>query len=213
MPKKKLEYREVYKSLYFPKNIKVLEIPPMQFFLIDGKGDPNSEAFSEIVNNLYTLSYTLKMMLKKRKDVLDYQDYTVFPLEGVWDLDQAGRNMALLDKSKFIYTMMIRQPDFITKELAMEAMESAKKKKPHPLLEKAVFTTITEGWVVQMMHYGGYDSEEVTFHMMADFCADNGLKRVGMKHREIYYSDPRKVETTKLKTLLRYRVEENLGRE
>lgn len=212
MSKNKLEYREAYKNLYFPKNIRVLEVPPMKFFLIDGKGDPNTEAFSEVINNLYSLSYSLKMMLKKMKDIPDYQDYTVFPLEGVWDLDQTGRGMSTLDKTKFVYTMMIRQPDFITEELAMEAMEIAKRKKPHPLLKRAVFTTITEGWVIQMMHYGSYDSEEVTFQMMADYCAENGLRRVGMKHREIYYSDPRKTEATKLKTLLRYRIEDIPGR-
>jgi len=208
MSKNKLEYREAYKTLYFPKNIRVLEIPPMQFFLIDGKGNPNTDAFSEVVNNLYTLSYSLKMMLKKKPDVPGYQDYTVFPLEGVWDLDQKGRSMADLDKNRFVYTMMIRQPDFITPELANEAIEIAKRKKPHPLLDKAIFTTISEGLVVQMMHYGSYDSEEVTFQMMKDYCVENHLKRVGMKHREIYYSDPRKTEVSKLKTLLRYKVEE-----
>lgn len=208
MSKNKLEYREAFKTLYFPKNIRVMEIPPMKFFLIDGKGNPNTESFNDIVNNLYSLAYNMKMMLKKKKDVLGYQDYTVFPLEGVWDLDQKGRTMSDLDKNHFIYTMMIRQPDFISEELALEAMEIAQRKKPHPLLKKAVFTTITEGLVVQMMHYGSYDSEEVTFQMMREFCVENRLKRVGMKHREIYYSDPRKTDVTKLKTLLRYKVEE-----
>ena len=58
-----------------------------------------------------------------------------------------------------------------------------------------------------MLHLGSYDSEPASFEMMEQFCKDNGYRRASHKHREIYLSDPRKTESDKIKTVLRYQVE------
>jgi len=103
---------------------------------------------------------------------------------------------------------MIRQPDFVTKELAQEVLDITKHKKPHVLLDNIRFETLEEGNCVQMLHIGSYDNEPVSFKKMEEYCQANNLTRVSQTHREIYISDFRKTASEKLKTVLRIKVEE-----
>jgi hypothetical protein len=205
----KYEWKKEEKQLYLPKNKpELIEVPSMKFFMIDGKGNPNDEAFAEVIGVLYSLSYGVKMMPKSGITPEGYFDYTVFPLEGVWDLEEEARTAEKLDKDKLIYTLMIRQPGFVTEELAKIVIENTKKKKPHELLQKVRYESIEEGLCVQMMHIGSYDDEPASFAMMEEFCRSNSLIRKSMVHREIYISDFRKTEPEKLKTVLRFSVEQ-----
>jgi hypothetical protein len=101
---------------------------------------------------------------------------------------------------------MIRQPEFVTENYALEIIEKTKKKKPNKLLDEVRFITIEDGDCVQMMHIGSYDNEPVSFRLMEEFCNENNLIRQAKPHREIYLSDPRKVVPEKLKTVLRFKV-------
>jgi hypothetical protein len=76
------------------------------------------------------------------------------------------------------------------------------------LLDEAKFEEIDDGLCVQMLHVGSYDDEPKTFAVMQEFLAANNLKRRSTEHKEIYMSDPRRVEKDKLKTVLRYYVKE-----
>ena len=140
-----------------------------------------------------------------------YFEYTVYPLEGVWDLTEKGRLEETLNKDELIYKLMIRQPDFVTEEVVKIAMEIVKKKKYHSLLEKVKFESIKEGLSVQMLHVGPYDDEIRTFSVMKDFCIKNNLEIKTLAHKEIYLSDFRRVEASKLKTVLRYSIEKIEG--
>lgn len=205
----KYEWRKADKKYYLPETKpEIVKVPPMKFFMLDGRGNPNGEAFSEAVGVLYSLAYALKMLPKSGETPEGYFDYTVFPLEGIWDLDVSGGTGEVLDKDKLMYTIMIRQPEFVDDELAQKVIEQVKKKKYHPLLEKARFGEIEDGDCVQMMHIGSYDGEPASFRLMELFCEENGLVRTEMRHREIYISDVRKTEPSKLKTVLRIKVKE-----
>jgi hypothetical protein len=132
-----------------------------------------------------------------------YFEYTVYPLEGIWGaIDES----IIIDKTKLYYAVMIRQPDFVTQEIAEKAFEIARKKKPHELLEKVCFEEIEDGLSVQILHIGSYDKEPESFQKIKDFMAENNLSRKYSLHREIYLSDARKTATEKLKTILRYSV-------
>ncbi len=204
----KYEWRKQAKQLYLPKNKpEIVSVPDFKFFMIEGKGNPNNEEFSEAIGVLYSLSYTLKMLPKKGIVPEGYFDYTVFPLEGIWDLAEEARGLEVLDKDSLIYTIMIRQPDFVTEELVQEVINTVKIKKPHVLLDKVKFSSLEEGFCVQMMHVGPYDDEPVSFASMEEFCVQNNLKRLCQTHKEIYISDFRKTQPEKLKTVLRFKVE------
>lgn len=204
----KVEYKKDYKELYLPgANPAAITVPKMQFFMLDGKGDPNQAGFDLEIQALYSLSYGIRMLPKSGSTPPGYVEYTVFPLEGVWDLAEAARNLKEWDKSQLVYTIMIRQPDFVTEELAREVLEKTKEKKPNQALSRVRFGAVEEGLCVQMMHTGNYDDEPASFARMDEFCRQNGYRRLELTHREIYISDPRKVAPDKRKTVLRYQVE------
>lgn len=204
----KFEWRKELKDFYLPKKQPMfIEVPEMKFFTIEGSGNPNSEQFNELVEVLYGLSYAIRMMPKKGITPEGYFEYTVFPLEGHWDLDEEGRKLDHLDKDHFVYKLMIRQPDFVTEDLFQYAIDHLKGKKPKLPVDLAQFETITEGPCVQVMHIGSYDDEPKTFQLMEDYCIEKNLRRAEKTHKEIYISDPRKTAPEKLKTVLRIKVE------
>ncbi|MCL6457624.1 MAG: GyrI-like domain-containing protein [Gorillibacterium sp.] len=204
----KYEWRKQASSLYLPKTEpELITVPLLSFFMLSGKGNPNSEPFAEAVGVLYSLSYAIKMLPKKGVIPEGYYDYTVFPLEGVWDLAKEARGLDKLDKNSLIYTLMIRQPEFVTAELAQTVIERTGKSKPHPLLDNVTFESKEEGDCVQVLHVGPYDNEPETFLKMEGFCEVNQLQRKSKLHREIYLADARKTSEDKLKTVLRFQVE------
>ena len=203
----KHEWRKHEKELYIPKQKpELVSVPEQKFFMIKGKGNPNSDDFSEKIEVLYSLSYAIRMMPKQGYTPEGYFEYTVYPLEGLWDLTEEGRRLDTLDKDELLYTIMIRQPNFVTKDIVDKAFEIARKKKSNPLLDEVLFDTIEDGLSVQMLHIGPYDDEPQTFEKMKQFIEDNHLEIKTLRHREIYLSDARKVESAKLKTVLRYAI-------
>ena len=205
----KPEWKKVEKKFYLPETEPgFIKIPPFKFFTIEGKGDPNDKFFSDYIGVLYSLSYTVKMSPKNGFAPTGYFEYTVYPLEGIWDISEAAKKLypEKPDKSSFVFNLMIRQPDFVTEDFASEIIERTKKKKPDPLLEKVKFDIIDDSDCVQMMHIGSYDDEQVSFKKIEDFCLENNFTRESKIHREIYLSNPGKVSPDRLKTVLRFKI-------
>jgi hypothetical protein len=199
----KLDLRKQWKHLYQPTNkeFTVVEVPLMNFFMVDGRGDPNtSEEFQAAVQALYGMSYNIKFTSKKQLGI----DYGVMALEGLW----WGEDPAVFlrgDKSAFIWTLMMMQPDHITPALVEAARIQVAKKGESPALEKLRFERFHEGLSVQIMYLGSYADEGPTIARMHEFIAQNGYEFNG-KHHEIYVGDPRRSEPAKLKTVLRHPV-------
>ena len=129
----KHEWKKAEKEFYLPKQKpELIKIPPFRFFSIKGQGNPNEKLFAENIGVLYSLAYAVKMSPKNGFAPKEYFDYTVYPLEGIWDLTEEAKKMKSekLDKSSLVYNLMIRQPDFVTSEYALETIERTKKKKP-----------------------------------------------------------------------------------
>lgn len=208
----KKEWRKHEKSLYLPKEKpETVIVPSMKFAVVSGSGSPGGDDFVEAVEALYSISYGIKMSNKKGDAPKEYTDYTVYPLEGVWDLNEEGRkkyleNDGIIDKSNLVYDLMIRQPDFVTDEFFKRILEQVEKKKPNPKLKNAKLVEIEEGQCVQILHVGSYDDENRSFEVMENYCTKNNLSRTEKMHREIYLSDARKVTPEKLKTVLRVKV-------
>jgi len=199
----KVNYKKDFKHLYMPKPLpEIINVPRMPFFMVDGSGDPNGEEFALATEALYTMSYAVRMSYKSADVPAGYYEYTVFPLEGVWDLLDYSKSPT--DKSNFKYTIMIRQPDFVTAELYERFLEQSKRKKANPYLEGVRFGHVEEGLCCQMMHVGSFDDEPESFARMEAFVTEQGYVRSSKIHREIYLSDPRKTESSKLKTVLRF---------
>ena len=207
----KFEWRKHEKALYGAKSIPALvDIPTQNFIMIKGSGNPNDTDFSDKVGALFSLAYAIKMGYKSTatKNILsnEIHDFTVYPLEGIWKQKNVDTESAAgkLIKENLEYTIMIRQPDFITAEMVRAALERVKIKKPNRLYEDIIFDTIHEGECVEILHTGSYDNEPFSFEQMDKFTEENGLQRISDCHREIYLTNRTKED--KLKTILRYTV-------
>jgi len=202
----KYEWRKQEKNLYGVKQTPIIvEVPKQKFILIKGKGNPNETDFSDRISALYSVAYAIKMLFKnamKNKTDSEITDFTVYPLEGLWKKVDGKE----LDKSKLEYTLMIKQPDFITQEIFTEALENVKKKKPNALYDEMSFREIKEGKSIQILHVGSYDDEPKSFEQMNEFVRKLNLTRIGDFHREIYLSNKNRTSEEKQKTILRYSV-------
>ena len=199
----KYEWRKLDKKLYQgPKTPVVIEHPVQSIIMLNGQGNPNKADFSERVSALYSLAYAIKMEYKKTAHHQEFTDFTVYPLEGVWQQTEAET----LVKDDLVYTIMIAQPEFITNEIVETALEKVKVKKPNPFYNEIRFERISEGSSVAMLHVGPFDDEPQTFAKMDAFCQENGLKRCTAYHREIYLNNKNRTAPEKLTTILRYSV-------
>lgn len=203
----KYEWKKSDKEIYLPKiKPEIIDVPRMKYFMLNGKGNPNEPEFAEVIEALYSVSYGVRMSHKSGVIPEGYYEYTVFPLEGIWDLEAEARGQDILNKDKLVYTLMIRQPDFLKDDLAQLIIEKIKKKNSNKLVEHIKLDYLEEGLNVQMMHIGSYDDEPASFELMEEFCSNNKLKRIDKTHKEIYISDFRKTDPDKLKTVLRFKV-------
>jgi hypothetical protein len=206
---KAFDYKKEYKDLYLPKDKPMLiEVPSMNFIMVDGHGDPNNNKdFQQAVELLYGLSFTIKMSKVKGRQPEGYFEYVVPPLEGLWWVDNGMFSLEKRDNWK--WTLMIRQPEFVNKEVFEWAGSEAIRKKPKLPIAGARFETFAEGLYVQILHIGPYATEPETMKKIENFIEKEGLKdRLGLggKHHEIYLSDPRKSKPESMKTVLRHPV-------
>lgn len=203
----KHEWRKHEKALYGAgKMPSLVSVPVQKFIMISGRGNPNDADFSNRVGVLYSLAYAVKMGYKadaaKRSPKNGIDDYVVYPLEGVWRQKRGD----VLIKEELEYTIMIRQPDFITDDMVNEAFERIKEKKREPLLDEVHFSAMQDGKCIEILHIGAYDDEPASFDKMNQFADANGLKRLESCHREIYLSNAKRTEQDRLRTILRYQV-------
>ncbi len=196
----KNDYRKELKHLYAPssKNVDVVDVPEMNFLMVDGQGDPSTSGeYQAAVEGLFTLSYTLKFMIKKASPPVDY---AVFPLEGLWWADDLSA-FTTADRKEWKWTAMIAQPASVSEELLQDALrEAAKKKKLLPggiRLER-----FSEGPAAQIMYVGPFAQEGPTITRIHRYIADMGWRLAG-KHHEIYLSDFRRTPSEKLRTVIR----------
>jgi hypothetical protein len=197
----KIDLKKELKKLYLPsaKEVTIVDVPPMNFLMIDGEGDPDkSQDFKDAIEALFSMSYTLKFIVKKNKPS---KDYVVMPLEGLWWIDNM-LDFDIQDKDKWQWTVMIVQPDTVTMELYLKATKEAGARRDLPALGRMRFEKFHEGLAAQIMHIGPFSAERQTIKIIHDFMTQNGFEREG-KHHEIYMSDPRRTAQEKLKTVIR----------
>lgn len=200
----KYEWKKNEKNLYGVKQKpQLIEIPSAYYIMIKGEGNPNESDFSNRVSALYSLAYGIKILFKNmEKEELEYSDFTVFPLEGIWEKSDDEE----FDKNKLKYTIMIKQPYFITKEIFELAFEKVKKKKPNELYDEVSFDCIESKKAIQILHIGSFDTEIESFEKLDNFANEMNLERSEKLHTEIYLNNKNRTAEDKLKTILRYNV-------
>lgn len=201
----KLDLTKKYKSYYTAKTKpETVDIDDAQYLSIIGKGDPSDKLFAENIEALYSVAYTIKFSFKALN-----KDFVVAKLEGLWWYDENKyKNVGIVDSPKQIprseweYRLLIRMPDFVNKIDINDAIKIVIDKKWIQKAKLIELFKMTEGKVVQMLHVGPFDKEQETLQVMTEYIKENKFSRNGL-HHEIYLSDFRKTESSKLKTILR----------
>ncbi|MCI9217193.1 MAG: small molecule-binding protein [Dorea sp.] len=201
----KHEWKKQEKEIYGVKTKPcVIDIPAWKYIILSGSGNPNDEIFSDKVAALFAIAYKMKMAYKAfAEKSSEITDYTVYPLEGIWSM---ASEKEYLVKEELQYRIMIRQPDFITKEMFDNALEIVRIKKYNPYLTDVSFETICDGRCIQVLHKGAFEDEPASFEVMDRYCMEHGYRRMGKEHREIYLNNANRTEKANLKTILRYKV-------
>ncbi len=197
----KLDLKKELKSFYNPsaKEAATVDVPPFNFLMIDGAGDPNTAPeYVQAVEALYGVAYNLKFALKKGEMEIDYP---VMPLEGLWWADDPSA-FTLERKGDWYWTMMILQPECVTQALVAEAVERVAAKKSVPAASKLRLESFHEGLAAQILHIGPWAAEGPTIARLHQYIVENGCCSAG-KHHEIYLGDPRRTAPDKLKTIVR----------
>ena len=201
------DYKKEYKEFYMPpKTPTIVDMPPMNYIAVRGKGNPNDESgeYKAAIGLLYGIAFTLKMSYKGSYKIDGYFEYVVPPLEGLW-WQTGSEKVDYRHKEDFEWISMIRLPDFIKeKDFEWAKSEATKKKKID--FSKVEFFSYQEGKCVQCMHVGSYDNEPATIAQMENYAKSMGYNTdisMGRRHHEIYLSDPRKGNPDKLKTVIR----------
>lgn len=199
----KHDWKKAEKNLYSPQSEpQLITIPAYRYLTIQGEGAPASPAFQKAVETLFSLSYGLKFAPRKGLIIDDYIDYAVYPLEGLWDLNDQAKTKSTWTKDDLIYTLMIRQPAFILESHVETIKTNLAKTKDLPL-NKVKFEMIEEGSCLQILHSGPFDTEPVSFAIMTAYLNEHGYQRKTQAHKEIYLSDFNKTKPEHLKTILR----------
>lgn len=121
----KIDLKKELKNLYNPsaKEVTSVDVPAMNFLLVNGEGAPASPQYIEAIEALFSVSYALKFMVKKGKGI----DYAVMPLEGLWWMDDMAK-FSVERKDEWKWTSMIMQPKYVTANDVKLAVEQVKKK-------------------------------------------------------------------------------------
>lgn len=198
MPKRDL--KKIHSDLYQPPQEPVMvDVPPMNFIMVDGRGDPNTETWYEAaIEALYSIAYSIKFIVKERSEDLDF---VVPPLEGLWWAEDMTA-FAEVDRDAWKWTMMVMMPEPVDREIYLQGHKKACEKKCLVAAEMMRFEEYAEGLSAQVMHIGPYDEEQPTIERLHAFIAGQGHEPRG-KHHEIYLSDPRRTKPENLKTVLR----------
>ena len=202
------DYKKEYKAFYMPKaNPSIITVPKMNYIAVRGKGNPNDEAgeYKASIGLLYGIAFTIKKSYKGDHKIDGYFEYVVPPLEGFW-WQEGVQGIDYARKEDFHFISVIRLPDFVTKaDFDWAIAEATRKKKAD--FSQVEFFSYDKGACVQCMHIGSYDDEPATIAAMHDFAAQNGYEvdiTDARYHHDIYLSDPRKCDVTKLKTVVRH---------
>ena len=196
----KIDIKKELKHLYQPsaKEVVQVDVPALRFLMIDGEGDPNtSQHYAQAVEALFTVSYAVKFMVKKGPVATDY---AVMPLEGLWWADDMT-SFATNEKSRWKWTMMIMQPNFVDIEVLHGAIAEVKNRKALPAINKLRIETFTEGLCTQVLHIGPFNDEGPTIQRVHAFIL--ARSSLAGKHHEIYLSDIRRADPAKWKTVIR----------
>ena len=151
-----LDDRRRLEELYLPSadDFVMVDVPDLQFVMIDGEGDPGGEAFTRATRWLFAVIYPMKRVAKERMG----KSFVEPPLEGLWWADDMNDFIAG-NRDKLRWQLMIVTADWVDEEMFDQAVVKATERLGEPPSSLRL-ERFAEGMSVQIMHLGP-NSEEV----------------------------------------------------
>lgn len=204
------------RSLYAPRRNRVefVDVPEFTIIAVDGTGAPESIAFQQVIEALYSVSYTAHFLLKSE----DGTAPKVMPLEGLWwmagnralsfvkEVAAGHASMSDSDRNNWKWSLRIVQLKPLNEKVLLAAILKAGEKKPNSALAQVRVEEFTEGRAAQILHVGPYSDEARSIVALHEGISDAGYRPRG-KHHEIYLGDPRRAAPERLRTILRHPIE------
>jgi hypothetical protein len=185
-------------ELKAPKGrIRILDIPPHRFVMIDGSGAPLPAAFQARMPGLYGTAYGLRAALKARGVVKH-----VGPLEGLFWAVNGGDLGKMESRDDWRWTLMIRLPSQATPDEIHDQLTIARARLDPSIAADLRAEIFAEGTVAQIMHIGPYSEERATIERLHELIAAAGYRPVG-RHHELYLGDPGRTAPERLRTIIR----------
>ena len=194
--------------------IEFVDVPELGLLVIDGRGDPEGEAFGEATQALYSVSYGAHFALKKATGAAP----RVMGLEALWWVEGADAqatmeriaageaSMSASDRGQWQWRAMIMQLPPIDGAVIERALIAARAKKNFAALDTLRYERWAEGPCAQIMHIGPYATESASVVALHKAIAEHGFTPRG-RHHEIYLGDPRTSAPDVLRTILRQPVQ------
>jgi hypothetical protein len=192
--------KERLKELYLPTtdDFVFVDVPELQFAMVNGEGDPDDMPFRHAVKWLFSAIYPIKRIAKERMG----KDFVEPPLEGLWWADDPN-DLVAGRRDRLKWRLMVVTADWVSEEMFEEAVATASGRLgevPGTLrLER-----YDEGRCVQIMYIGDYrtDAASIARRLHHEFLPQHDLRPNG-HHHEIYLSDPSRVAPDKMRTVVR----------
>ena len=186
-------------ELYLPpeNQFTLVDVPEIRYAMIDGAGNPESEAIKHASKWLYSLVHIVKPYMKERMG----KNFADPPLEyQFWADDE--RDFVAGNKDKWYWRVMVVFTDWISQERFDEAV-AAVEKKLGPPPETLRMENLNEGKSVQIQHIGDYDLvQSICDQLYNIYLPENNLKPDGPYH-EIYLNDPNRTAPDKRRIVIR----------
>ncbi|MEM8894312.1 MAG: GyrI-like domain-containing protein [Bacteroidota bacterium] len=179
------------------------DLDTYNYLTIAGKGSPLEAKFNEAIQAMYAVAYGIKFLCKGQDN-----DFVVPKMECYWYIEgglEVQHEFPNTPMDQWVWKIQMRMPDVVEREHFDQALRKAVVDKGLKSLGQLKYELINEGKCVQIMHVGSWDMEGPSIEKIMKFVAAEGLQITGY-HKEIYISDPMRVEEEKKKTILRYQV-------
>jgi hypothetical protein len=191
------DHKDEYAATPEPR---IVTIGPALYLAAEGRGEPGGIEFGEKLSALYGVLYTIKFAAKHRG-----QDFKASGMEGLWWTPSGGSNFLQVPPQDWCWQLMVRVPEFVSVEDLETAREELQGRGKTGDFDSVGLESLDEGVCVQALHVGPYETESETLRKMDELVQREGLMYRGL-HHEIYLSDPRRVPTERIRTILRHPV-------
>jgi hypothetical protein len=187
-----------------------VDVPELGFLVLEGRGDPEGEAFRDAIQALYAVSYGAHFALKKATG----DSPRVMGLEALWWVEGADAqatmrrvasgeaSMSESDRDQWRWRAMIMQLAPIDASVIGRAVIEVRAKKDIASLDAVQYQRWGEGPCAQILHVGPYATEPASIVALHTAIAEHGSTPRG-RHHEIYLGDPRTSPPDRLRTILR----------